>query len=124
MSRDGGAPRALGSRATSFVTALGIVLVLASASGCRMSSDETRSSGARPTRPIEDVQRDHTAELMQIPGVVGVYQGALDDGTPFIGVMVAKKTPELARRIPKELEGYRVKIEVTGEIRPLEGGGK
>ena len=95
-----------------------------SMAGCQMSSDVPGNPTARPTRPIEDVQRDHTTELMAMPGVVGVYQGALEDGTPYIGVMVKAKTPELSRRIPRQLEGYPVRIDVTGPIRPMSPGGK
>ena len=72
-----------------------------------------------PKRPIETVMQDHTRELMSLPGVVGVYQGARDDGTPCIKVMVVQKTAELERRIPGLLEGHPVEIDVTGEIRPM-----
>ena len=87
-----------------------------------MDSHRPGRPHASPTRPIENVLRDHTAELMAIPGVVGVYQAALDDGTPCIKVMVVKKTRALAARIPNELEGYPVRIDVTGVIRPLGDG--
>lgn len=92
--------------------------------GCPMSSEGPSNPASKPTRPVEDVQRDHTTELMAMPGVVGLYQGALGDGTPFIGVMVKAKTPELERRIPKRLEGYPVRIDVTGPIRPMSPDGK
>lgn len=55
---------------------------------------------------------------MAVPGVVGVAQG-LCDGTPCIKVLVARHTPELARRIPATLEGHRVEIQETGEFRAL-----
>jgi hypothetical protein len=70
-------------------------------------------------RDINQVKEAHVDELMAIPGVVGVYVGALDDGKPCIGVMVSERTEELAKRCPKELEGYPVRVEVSGEIRPL-----
>ncbi len=71
-------------------------------------------------RDINDVLRSHDEEIMAIPGVVGIYVGVLDDGkTPCLKVMVVKKTPELEKRIPRELEGYRVVIEETGEIKPM-----
>jgi hypothetical protein len=68
---------------------------------------------------MSDVLRDHTNEIMAIPGVVGLYEGVLRDGTPCIKVMVERTTPELERRIPKHLEGYPVEIHETGVIRPL-----
>ena len=64
--------------------------------------------------------RDHDKELLAIPGVVGVYVALLDDGkTPCLKVMLARKTAETERVIPRTLEGYPVVSEVTGEIRPL-----
>ena len=72
-------------------------------------------------RPIEDVMKDHTAELLAIPGVVGLYQAELKDGTPCIKVMVVKKTRELEARIPDRLEGHPVRIDETGVIKPLSG---
>lgn len=71
-------------------------------------------------RDINDVLRDHDKELLAIPGVVGVYVGLLeDDKTPCLKVMVVKKSAELESKIPKGLEGYRVRIEETGVIRPF-----
>ena len=73
-----------------------------------------------PKRDINLVLRDHDKELMAIPGVVGVFVGALGDGkTPCLKVMAERKTPELKRKIPKSLEGYAVVLEETGPIRPL-----
>ena len=73
-----------------------------------------------PRRDINDVLRAHDKELLAIPGVVGVYVGLLDDSkTPCLKVMLAQKSTETERALPKILEGYPVVIEVTGEIRPL-----
>jgi hypothetical protein len=66
--------------------------------------------------PIRDVIKEHTEELMSIPGVVGVGQG-LCDNTPCIKVYIIKSTPELDRKIPAVLDGYRVSTEVTGPIK-------
>jgi hypothetical protein len=73
-----------------------------------------------PKRDINDVLRAHDKELLAVPGVVGVFVGLLEDGkTPCLKVMLAQKSPEAERAIPKMLEGYPVVVEVTGEIRPL-----
>ena len=73
-----------------------------------------------PRRDINAVLRDHDKELLAIPGVVGVYVALLEDGkTPCLKVMLARKTAETERAIPRTLEGYPVVVEVTGEIRPL-----
>ena len=74
-----------------------------------------------PRRDVNDVLRTHDKELLAIPGVIGVYVGALEDGkTPCLKVMLAQKSAETERALPKTLEGYPVLIEVTGEIRPLD----
>jgi hypothetical protein len=73
------------------------------------------------TRDINDVLRAHDQELLAINGVVGVYVGLLDDGkTQCLKVMVAAKSAEIERSIPKNIEGFPVSVEVTGEIKPLE----
>lgn len=96
-----------------------LVLVgLGLASGCRAADHAHEANMSRPARPIDQVLHDHAAELMALPGVVGVYQGALKDGTPCIAVMVVKKTRELDTKIPDALEGHPVRIDETGEIRP------
>ena len=89
--------------------------------GCEQDAGTTKSGSEMNVPPIDKVLESHTAELMGIPGVVGVYQGALEDGTSCITVMVVASTPELEARIPKKLEGYPVVIEAGGEIRPLGG---
>lgn len=72
-------------------------------------------------RDINLVLKEHDAELLAIPGVVGVFVGLLQDGkTPCLKVMADRKTPELESRIPKSLEGYPVVVEETGPIRPLQ----
>jgi hypothetical protein len=86
--------------------------------GCGEHMAQNNSSS--PRRDINDVLRDHDKELLAIPGVVGVYVALLEDGkTPCLKVMLARKTAETERAIPKTLEGYPVVFEVTGEIRPL-----
>lgn len=67
---------------------------------------------------IADVLARHTPELMAIPGVVGTGQGLQDD-RPCIIVFVEEKTDELVREIPTTLEGWPVRVDEVGEIRPL-----
>jgi hypothetical protein len=79
-----------------------------------------QNNSPSPKRDINAVLRDHDKELLAIPGVVGVYVALLDDGkTPCLKVMLARKTAETERALPRTLEGYPVVSEVTGEIRPL-----
>ena len=61
--------------------------------------------------PVEDVKARHEASLMSISGVVGV---AADLRTNEIVVYV--ESVEVCERIPKRIEGYPVRCEVTGPI--------
>lgn len=67
---------------------------------------------------IREIKSRHTPKLMAINGVVGVGIGLLE-GEEVIQVMVAKKTPRLLKKIPGELEGIRINVIETGEIRAL-----
>jgi len=88
--------------------------------GCSKHSNEEHGKEVSVImKDINQVKEDHTAELMRIPGVVGVYVGQLDDRQPCIGIMVLKKTPELDKKLPKFLDGYPVRIDETGEIKPM-----
>jgi tetratricopeptide (TPR) repeat protein len=70
------------------------------------------------SRPIEDVLKDHTPKLMALDGVVGTAQGE-ENGRPCIMVYLARDTEALRQAIPTQIEGYPVKLQVTGEITPL-----
>lgn len=67
---------------------------------------------------IETVLAAHTPKLMSIPGVVGTAQGE-EQGAPCILVFVVKKDERIRREIPSSLEGYPVRIDEVGEIRPI-----
>jgi hypothetical protein len=86
---------------------------------CRSSMDIPSPSPAA-SRDINAVLADHDDRLLALPGVVGVYVGLLDDGrTPCLGVMLARRDRDLMRALPREIEGYPVRIVVTGELEPL-----
>src|SRR5437762_11897963 len=73
-----------------------------------------------PRRDINAVLAAHDRQLLELPDVVGVYVGVLADGkTPCLKVMLARPTPETERKLPREIEGYPVVTEISGEIRPL-----
>jgi len=64
---------------------------------------------------IAAVKDRHETELMAVPGVVGVGIGE-QDGSEVIVVFVEKKDAATESRIPKTLEGYSLRVEVTGPI--------
>ena len=67
---------------------------------------------------IESVLQQNTDQLMQIPGVVGVAQGLLNE-KPCIIVYVVEKTSEINQKIPQQLSNFPVDIIESGEIRAL-----
>ena len=81
--------------------------------GNQSNEDSTRMTS------ITDVLEAHTAELMAIPGVVGTGIGE-ENGEPCILVLVSKKDERLRRQIPTRLDGFPVRIDETGEVRPVE----
>lgn len=75
------------------------------------------------SRTIEDVLATHADSLMSLPGVVGTAIGSCD-GSPCIRVLVSDAISASRRVIPSRLEGYIVRVELTGPIRALEDSPK
>ena len=71
-----------------------------------------------PSRPLEEVLKEHTDELMSITGVVGTAQGICNNN-PCIKVFVIEITKDIDQRIPDEIDGYPVEVEETGEFKTL-----
>ena len=73
-----------------------------------------------PKHDINAVLAAHDTQLLALPDVVGAYIGTLEDSrTLCIKVMLARGNPQVERRIPRSIEGYPVRVEVSGEIRPM-----
>jgi hypothetical protein len=69
---------------------------------------------------LKSIQKHHEEAVMSIEGVVGMGIGQGDDGKPpQFEIYVRKYTPELEQKIPKSLDGVRVRIVETGEFRAL-----
>ena len=91
--------------------AIGVLILTIGAFNVAFLINSHASEGEReemPSRTIKDVLKEHTNDLMAIPGVVGTGQG-LCDGDPCLKVFVMKKTTKLLKKIPFDLEGYPVK---------------
>jgi hypothetical protein len=67
---------------------------------------------------IEDVLARNEPRLMAVPGVEGVGIGGTPEA-PFILVMVRQGGTQMAKKLPQEIDGYAVRVEVTGEITTL-----
>lgn len=97
-----------------------IMLLTACSAAIRNQVNHHRQLEPMSQKDINTVLKVHEAELLAIPGVVGIYIGLLpDDQTTCLKVMVAEKTEEIQKRIPESIEGYPVLIEESGVIHPL-----
>ena len=94
-----------GSRAT--VSAMLLVALAAATCG----------EEAQMKTSIQDVRSRHEAELMATPGVVSVGIGLDEDGETVIVVGIDRNRAETQARLPQTIEGYRVRVEVTGTIK-------
>src|SRR6058998_3865322 len=98
---------------------IAVVVGLATCGGRARGNQEERQ--AVTSKSIEAVLAAHSDSLMALPGVVGTAIG-LCDGARCIRVFLADSGAAARRRIPQELEGYPLKVEVTGPIRPRRPG--
>jgi hypothetical protein len=98
-----------------------VALALAACLAVGACRQESPPQGGSPMalRDIQAVQEENIPALMARPGVVGVAIGALADGTPCIAVYVATAADSARLALPTAIEGHPVRVEVTGEIRPL-----
>ena len=66
-----------------------------------------------PDKTIEAVLAQNNDSLMALPGVVGTAIGRCD-GAPCIRVFVKDSAAARATRFAERLDGYRVRVEVSG----------
>jgi hypothetical protein len=97
-------------RAAIPLSALGTLFLI---TACSSTSERTTV----PVRAIERVLEEHNDSLTTRPGVVGTAIG-LCDGAPCIRVFFADSASAREAAIPARLEGYPVRVEVTGPVRP------
>lgn len=101
------------------ILSIGIIILGSGIVSCvNKTANDQEGEKQVTAKTIEEVLKEHTEELMSLPGVVGTAQGLCDD-KPCIKVYVIEKTSELAQKIPDIIEGYKIMIEETGEIRAL-----
>ena len=74
-----------------------------------------------PDSAIIAAQEDLTNTVMALPGVTGTAVGLCGD-TVCIKVYLTRRDETVMEQIPETFLGFRVDIEVTGEIRAREGG--
>jgi hypothetical protein len=82
-----------------------------------MPAQETRANGAAMPPTIEQVKTAHEQRLLALPGVVSVGIGRDDRGRPVIVVGLDKPRPHTQAAVPRELDGYGVRVDIVGTIR-------
>ncbi len=66
---------------------------------------------------IHAVKGRHSTEVLRIPGVSGFGVGQDDDGTQVLVVYVEAGRPDVAASLPREIEGYPVRVVESGTFR-------
>jgi hypothetical protein len=101
-----------------------VVLAIVLVAACGRA--KTQNTGGQPvggagggdaSKTIEAVLAVHNDSLLAVPGVLGTAIGRCS-GAPCIRILVSRVTDEVQRRIPSNLEGFAVQIDVTGPIVP------
>jgi hypothetical protein len=88
-----------------------VILILCLLS-CQLHGEDKTVS---PT--IQEVKAKHAERLMAMPGVVSVGIGKNPDGQFVIIVGLDGPRPKTVEQIPKVLEGYPVRAEITGPVK-------
>lgn len=69
-----------------------------------------------PSKTIEQVLKENTSKWLDIPGIEGAAIGMCKDQL-CIKIFTSTLPDEIQPMIPKAIEGYKVDIEYTGQIR-------
>jgi hypothetical protein len=98
---------------------VGIILaiVLVVLGGWLALRGDRTGSLASQSGDVVAAKEKHEGWLMDLRGVVGVGIGDCD-ARPCIKVYMSQHVAESERRIPKELDGFKTDVLVTGPIQP------
>ncbi|HXF82216.1 MAG TPA: hypothetical protein VNN19_05635 [bacterium] len=69
---------------------------------------------------IQEVKKAHEARLLALPGVVSVGIGRGEGGEEVIVVCLDRRRPRTLAALPPSLEGFPLRVEITGPVRPLD----
>jgi hypothetical protein len=98
-----------------------VIIAMMIVCGCEEKMNNKHDSAQMPDSSgnLAAVMAAHTDELMAIHGVVGVYEGVLEDGSHCIAVMVDTTGGDSSKMIPRVIEGIPVRVERSGPVRPM-----
>ncbi len=78
----------------------------------------TGSAAEREMSPtIQEVKARHAPRFLALPGVVSVGIGRDADGNEVIVIGLDRARPETQARLPTQLEGYRVRMDIIGTVK-------
>lgn len=66
---------------------------------------------------IQEAKARHADRLLTLPGVVSLGIGRDGDGREVIVIGLDQPRPETQARLPAQLEGYPVRVEVIGTVK-------
>lgn len=66
---------------------------------------------------IQDVKKKHESRLMSLPGVVSVGIGRDPQGKPAVIVGLDSPRSDTQARIPTQLDGYPLLIQILGPLK-------
>lgn len=66
---------------------------------------------------IREAKARHAQRLLALPGVVSLGVGRDAEGHEVIVIGLDRARPETQSRLPAQLEGYRVRVEVIGPVK-------
>jgi hypothetical protein len=81
-----------------------------------LPAQETCANGDAMPPTIEQVKSAHEQRLLALPGVVSVGIGRDDQGRTVIVVGLDKPRPQTQAAVPRELDGYGVRVDIVGSI--------
>lgn len=78
----------------------------------------TGSAGERKMSPtIQEVKARHAPRLLALSDVVSVGIGRDAEGHEVIVIGLVRARPETQARLPTQLEGYPVRVEIIGTVK-------
>jgi len=101
------------------VIVLGIVLILVSSGCARKFTTDSIGGKNMKAKTIVEVLEAHSDDWMSIPGVVGTAIGEFE-GKPCLKILVTSRNDDLSKRIPPQIAGFSIVIQVTGEFQALD----
>ncbi|HEX7880679.1 MAG TPA: hypothetical protein VF720_14785 [Candidatus Eisenbacteria bacterium] len=84
-----------------------------------LSAESSREEGSLSIEDATLVLERHKDQLMQLPGVIGIYVGADHQSKLVLRVLLLHGHESTRAQIPAVLDGVPVEVEASDPIKPL-----